>query len=251
MTIFESIIAALVQGITEFFPISSSGHVIILSDLLGLKTPDISSQIWLHFGSLLAVIYVFWKDILKLVRSERKMLFLILAGSIPVIISALFLKDVIEPFFESSKTTGYFLLLNAAWLLMGNIKLSHSKGTKHLTLWRALIIGISQVIALLPGISRSGATIGSGVLLGMNRTEAYKFSFMLFIPVVISAMIYEMSGFNGPYVASNSLSLVIGCIVTFFVSVVALKLLFSLLAKSKLYIFSIYCVIIGFITIVL
>lgn len=251
MTISESILAAIIQGITEFLPVSSSGHVTILTGLLGYKTPGITYQIYLHLGSLAAVILVFRNDIIQLFRpSGRNELRFVLIGSVPVLAAGLFFRENVGPIFGNIKLVGCFLIANGIWLLVAHLKEKSGSVARELTKPRSFLVGIAQIFALLPGISRSGATIGSALLLGIKRIDAYRFSFLLFIPVVFSALIYDLKEFS-TLINIGAGPLIAGLIATFLVSIVALKLLRFVLLKSKLYIFGIYCMLIGFLTIIL
>ena len=250
VTIIESVIFATVQGMTEFLPVSSSGHVIIFSKLLNIRTPDLYYQAFLHAGSLLAVIVVFRGDLVKLFSSEKRTAVFVLLGAIPVLVMGFFLKERIIPFFTDTGFVGYFLITNSLLLLAGSIKLHSSYKVKPLNIRRTLAVGIMQVLALFPGISRSGTTISCAALLGMDRIEAYRFSFLMFIPIGVSVLVYDLLRADNLILDNGIAPLILGFITAFLLSIVALKLLYSILTKSKLYVFSIYCFIVGILSII-
>jgi len=243
--LFEAVISAIIQGVTEFLPVSSSGHIIILSNLFNYKTPDVHFQVWLHFASLLAVIFVLRRNILELFKSGKRTIFLIVAASIPILVVGLVFGEKMAAFFDSASLAATLLMCNGVVLFLGHIGQKFSVPKSKLNIWRALVVGIAQVFAVFPGISRSGVTISSALLTGADRKEAYRFSFLLFIPVMLSVLLYDIKTLGSVLIVNGVWPSFIGGVVSFFVSVAALKVLYSVLNKSKLYIFSIYCFIAG------
>jgi undecaprenyl-diphosphatase len=247
MDIIQAIILGFVQGITEWLPISSKSHLIIVQQLFGLVQPAIFDLL-LHIGSLLVVLFVFWKDIMALIRgvfkgdkqSIKYAAFIIIA-SIPAIIIGLVFKKEIELALSNPFILGFGFLFTALILLCSKFTSVKSKSLK---LWHALVIGISQIAALFPGISRSGTTIGTGMIIGVKGDEAARFSFLMFIPLIIGATVLEFGNIG---MITNVPAMIIGVIVTMITGYFALKLLMNIIEKNKIWYFSIYCAVLGII----
>lgn len=242
MTIIQSIISGILQGITEFLPISSSGHLVILHTLFGYTEPKVLEDVLLHAGTLVAIIIFFRKDIIGLVK-DRKSVFLIVIGSIPIIIAVLIFGDFVEKCFSSIRTVGIALLITGTWLLLASlVSKSAEDNTEGLKIspLHALLIGISQAIALFPGISRSGATISTALMLKRSRDTAFRFSFLLSIPALFGAVLYKAGDITE--ISSNELTIMaLGSIIACFTGLAALWCLRKVLIKGKLYYFSLYC----------
>jgi undecaprenyl-diphosphatase len=254
MTIFQAVASGILQGLTEFFPISSSGHLVLLHTIFGLKEPQLAFDIFLHFGTLIAVVIFFWRDLvdLALLRDKRRLLLLVTA-SIPTAIMAFVFKDMIEGLFASSRMVGYALVLTGTWLLAGNA-ISNSflkRGMKRTTTFLgAIVIGIAQGVALVPGISRSGATISTAFLLGIDREEALKFSFILSLPAVLGANLLEIHEVYNGATGGESFYFLAGCVAAVAAGLLAIKTLFKFV-KTKLFtLFGIYCILMGFLVII-
>ncbi len=254
------LILGLVQGITEPIPISSSGHLVILSHLFDNKLlNDLNFEIIVNFGSLLAIIFFFRHDLkviindffsyLKTKNKQAKENFkygwLIILGTLPAALIGFFLKNIIETNLSNVKLIGASFIVTALFLYaIRNIK--GQKQDRDLTIKEALIIGLFQVIALFPGISRSGATIVGGMFNNLKRETAFKFSFMLYIPISIATMIV---GVKDLIVNQNlttlllpyTLSMILATIATYY----ALIWFKEIMKKGKLIYFSYYCLIIG------
>jgi len=235
----NEIILAIVQSATEFFPVSSSGHLALISSII--SQPNIFLFTVLNFASLLAVIIFTRKEIIKLLyfddKSKKKWIFLII-GTIPAGAFGYFFKDFIETQFNSLPFIG------CAFLITGLV-LFFTKNVKpftHLGISNSFAIGVAQMFAIFPGISRSGMTISSAKFLGLDSEEAFKFSFLLFIPVSIGAMILEIGEFY------FNTSLVVSFIITFVLSLIFLNLLHGIITKNKFWIFSFYCFVISAVT---
>jgi len=239
MNIFQAIILAITQGITEFLPVSSSGHLAILQIFWHLPEVPISFDVILHFGTLGAILTVFWQEIKKIFSSKDwQLIKLIAIGTIPAVIFGFFLQAKIEIAFSSLKFIGLSFLITALFLLLTK----SSKSQKDTISWiDALIIGIAQAAALFPGISRSGLTISAGLLRKLKPEIAYRFSFLLAIPVILGAVILQLpdliqQGGNG-YLLS-----VIGMLISFSTGIISLKILERILKKRKFFWFSIYLI---------
>lgn len=249
MTIIQAIISGLVQGLTEFLPVSSSGHLVILHRYFGFQEPQILFYICLHIGTLGAVVCLFWRDIVDIKRRKSNMGWALIIGSIPAAIIGVWLGGTFNSrLFGSVRFVGAMLLLTSLWLLLAT--LAEKKGkNKSATLNRrqALIIGISQGIALVPGISRSGATISTALIMKREGKLAVHFSFLLSIPVTLGALFYQLrSPLTVSSLSSSSIvNILIGSGIAFGVGFFALKAVLKVVLKNKLYLFSIYCFLLG------
>jgi len=248
MDIFQAIILGIVQGITEWLPISSKSHLIIIQQLFGLVQPAIFDLI-LHIGSLIVVLFVFWKDIVKLVKGvfegDKKSLkyfaYLIIA-SIPVAIIGLVFKHQIEAALSNMYILGFGFLFTAVILFLSRYPLVKSVKNAGLKFWHAMIMGLSQMATVLAGVSRSGTTISAGMISGADKEEAAKFSFLMFIPAILGATLLEFDGFSA---ITNIPALMIGTIFAMVTGYLALKLLMNIIEKGKFWYFSIYCFVLG------
>ncbi|HOP39392.1 MAG TPA: undecaprenyl-diphosphate phosphatase, partial [Candidatus Woesebacteria bacterium] len=185
MNLITAMVLGLVQGFAEFLPISSSGHLVVIGHLLGIKDSNIAFDVFLHFATLLAILIYFKKDILSIKLNEIKA---IIIGSIPATLVGLLFKDQFEALFGSVLIVSVFLIITGFLNLMTDSKLNKLNDSvvikKEVGIKEALIIGIFQAFAILPGISRSGSTVAGGVLQNIDREKAFRFSFLMVIPVV-------------------------------------------------------------------
>ena len=245
------LILGLVQGLTEFLPVSSSAHLVFAKALLGLNPPGTMLEGVLHLGTLLAVILCFRQDIaalgLGIARRERKSLrylsFLLL-GTVPVVVTGLLFREGIERAFSAVRMAGGLLLVTGVLLLAAErvLKTRERRGLSPLA---ALWIGVAQAAALLPGISRSGATVSVGVLLGLDAREAARFSFLLAIPAIAGAGLFSIIGAHGNMHERELWGIALGGMVAFLSGILAIKLLLLLLYRGKLAPFGFYCFAIG------
>lgn len=262
---FEIIILGIIQGIAEFLPISSSAHLIIFRDVFGIGSSTISSDISmafdiaLHFGTLCAIGIYFFKDFLKMLISgftkgvkekEGRMLWYIVAATIPAAIIGVLFEDVIEEFFRKQ-----FILIALALIFMGILiyfvdkKMPSNKNLDKLTLKDALLIGCSQVFALIPGFSRSGTTIAASRALKLNKEDAAKFSFYLSAPIVLGSVCLFILKDGFDLIIANAWIFVLGVLVSFVAGLVCISFLLKYLRKNDFKIFMIYRIIIGIIVI--
>lgn len=244
MTIIEAIIFGLIQGLSEFLPISSSGHLVLFSKIFNTEGNFIFFSVLLHFATLLAVLIYFYKDVLQLIKQpfskKAQMLYL---ATIPTIIIVLFLKEFVENSFSGSLLPFCFMF-TAILLIISHIL--STKKTNNLTRKGAIAMGIAQGIATFPGISRSGATICTGLILGYNRNETAKFSFLMSIPIILASMCYEVlkifeNGLGIIYVSPT----IIAFIISFATGLLSIKFMMWTVNKLKLYWFGIYLIIIS------
>ena len=248
MTITEAVISGIVQGLTEFLPVSSSGHLVFVHEYFGFTGSSIFFDICLHVATLMAVILYFRKDIISLFVEKRKGYLLYIAiGSIPAIAAALLFEDRIAGFFTSPVKVAGMLVVTAFILMAGQLCLWNStRSRKPVTWYSSLGVGIAQAFALLPGISRSGITISAALVGGIKADEAFRFSFLLSIPVIAGAAVYKLLFSDAMQVVTGNLPVYVAGMVTAFIAgILSLRLLWWIISKKRLYIFAIYCFVLG------
>ena len=254
MNWIEAIILGLIQGLTEFLPVSSSGHLVIGQVLLGLNMEDsLTFTVIVHGATVLSTIVVFFSEIVSLIRGglkfeyndSTKYILKIFLSMIPVLIVGLLFKDKVEALFDGNlRFIGFMLLITA--LLLAVSSLVKTKSSKRIPYLDAFFIGLAQAIAVIPGISRSGATIATGILLGNNREEVARFSFLMVLVPIIGANLLDILKYEststsgiGPWI------LLIGFLTAFISGLIACKWMINIVKKGKLYYFAIYCAVIG------
>lgn len=258
MSWIEAFILGLVQGLTEFLPVSSSGHLEIGKAILQIEARDnLTFSIVVHGATVLSILVIFYKDLrdllIKAFRFEynesTSYLLKILLSMVPVGIVGIFFKDQVEAMFTSNLLlVGSMLLVTAALLIITNFVPS---GSRKITYLDALIIGIAQAIAVLPGISRSGATISTALMRGNNRDEAARFSFLMVILPILAANFLDLKDLDPSAGGSVGwVPLLVGFIAAFISGLIACKWMLSIVRKGKLLYFGIYCLVIGCIAIV-
>ena len=260
MTWIEALILGVIQGLTEFLPVSSSGHLEIGSVLLGTTSGDnLLFAVIVHAATALSTIIVFRKDILDILKGlfelkwneSWKFASLILISMIPVGIAGVFFEDEISGFFIGNLIlVGSMLLFTSLLLFFTYFK---SDGVKEVSFSEAIIMGLAQTIAILPGISRSGATIATGLLIGVDKEKATRFSFLMVLPPILGASLLKTKDyFEAP--ASHEglaiLPMVIGFIGALISGYIACKWMTNIVKKGKLYYFAIYCLAVGLIAII-
>lgn len=258
MDIIDSIILGIIQGLTEFLPVSSSGHLEIGKAILGDNSVPEESLLFtvvLHFATALSTMVVFRKDILHLIKGALKFkwnddlqfISKIAVSMIPAVIVGLFFEEQLEALFGSNiLLVGCMLIVTAVLLFLAD----KAKDTdKKVSFKNAFVIGISQAIAMLPGISRSGATISTSVLLGNDKTKAARFSFLMVVPLIFGKIAKDVLSGDLTYDSGNFTSLSIGFVAAFIAGLFACTWMISLVKKSKLSYFAIYCTIVGIIAI--
>lgn len=250
MTVLESIILGVIQGITEFIPISSSAHLVISTRLFGLTDPasNLAFIVFLHLASTLTIIIVFLPELLEALTKPR-LIGLVIIGTIPAAMVGLLLEDTLTAVFSGLWLVGLALMVNAFILTLAD--LTNSRQARRLNLREAILIGLAQAVAIIPGISRSGITISTGLMSGLPRKEAINFSFFLAIPVILGAALWKLKDFGKFTTSFEPISILAGSITCFIVSFIALKLLIRVVLKGKLYYFGIYCLLLGLTAIVL
>lgn len=260
MVLWKSIVLGIVQGLTEFLPVSSSGHLVVFSGLLKIDlnaNAALAFDVALHFGSLIALVIFFWGDIVGLFRGflatfrssrtaeetlKRNMFWLIVAAIIPSGIIGVLFNAAIAKAFSSLYVVATMFLVTAALLFLQHFA-STARTIREVGWKDALAIGIGQVFALLPGLSRSGTTMSVGVYRGLKQEDAAHFSFLMAIPTIAGAAIFALKDFLKAGMSTNSLADIgIGVVVSALTSLVAIGLLLKVARKGKMQWFALYCV---------
>ncbi len=247
---FKILFLAIVQGIAEFLPISSSGHLVMLGQALGGLSEEPTLEIILHAGTLGSILVVFWRRILNLLSSDVRVIALLVVGTVPAVIVGLTIKYQFEAVMRSPLLASCMLLLTGAMLiLLGRLK-PRDGSYQQMTLWASLLVGCFQAFAILPGISRSGSTILGGRLLGLNKDDSVTFSFLLAIPAILGATVLTLKDLWEDYSAGvpigfSASELVAGAAVSFVVGIFALKWLIGWSRQDRLHWFAWWCIPVG------
>lgn len=260
MGTLDAILLGLLQGLTEFLPVSSSGHLVILGSILGVDMDNTTFAILVHAATVLATITVFWGEIMRLLRgglkfqpnAESRYLLKIIISMIPVLIVGLFFKDKVEALFGNGvRFVGCMLFVTAALLLLTHF--IKPKRQRPVTARDAFIIGVAQAVAVIPGISRSGSTIATGMMLGDDRTQLAKFSFlMVLVPILGEAFLELLKGDFSPATSGIPvLALVAGFLSAYVAGLFACKVMIRIVSRGKLYWFALYCAVAGSVAVIL
>ena len=266
MTWFQALLLGLVQGLTEFLPVSSSGHLAIGREILGVEASgDLVFEVVVHAATVLATIVVFRKEIWKLLcglfkfryNDETDYILKIGLSMIPVLFVGLFLKDKVEALFSSLLVVGLALLVTALLLYLSDRlsparrqALSEAPGARNGISWlQALIIGIGQAFAVIPGLSRSGTTISTGLLCGVKRESVAQFSFLMVLIPILGEAFLDLVGGDMAASTIGALPLAIGFLAAFVSGLFACKVMIALVKKAKLKWFALYCAIVGLLVI--
>lgn len=259
MSTLQAFVLGAVQGLTEFIPVSSSGHLVLVPEALGWGEPGLSFDVMLHTGSLIALLIYFSGDLLDLVRGfaagdagSRRMVWLLAIGTVPAGLAGVLFGAFFEEQFTDEKAAALQLLLTAAILVAAEQALRfHEKRTartgeslrelRDLRIPDAIAVGVAQALAILPGISRSGSTIGTGLALSMERDDAARFAFLLAIPALIGATILEVPELRGSSLGFGAAAA--GTIASLVTSYAAIWGLIRYLKTNTLYPFAVYCVV--------
>ena len=253
MSIFESIILAVIEGITEFLPVSSTGHMIIGSSIMGIADDPFTKMftVAIQFGAILSVVVLYWKRFFQ----SWDFYFKILLAFIPAVVFGLLLKDTIDALLERVDVVGYALLAGGIFFLyIDRIFKTEKLVDQEVTYPRAFKIGFFQVIAMVPGVSRSAATIIGGLSQKLNKKTAAEFSFFLAVPTMFAATVLSMFNFyrdGGSFGQDEITVLIIGNIVAFLVAMAAIKSFISFLTRHGFRIFGYYRIIVGVVILIL
>ena len=265
MTLFQAIILGIVQGLTEFIPVSSSGHLVLVPHFLGWHFSQEQAFVFdvlVQWGTLLAVLVYFRKDLKAIARSfiqgiamrtpfaepDSRMGWYLILATIPAVVAGLSCKDLIEHAFASPKMTGIFLLGTAALLLVAEKVGRHNRTIRQITWQDSVWIGFSQILALLPGISRSGATIAGGMTRHLERSAAARFSFLMSVPVMLGAGLLAFRDLaEMPAASEFIIPLLAGFLAALFSGYFAIRWLIGYLSKHSLTVFAVYCTLLALI----
>ncbi len=257
MSLFEAIFLGFVQGATEFLPVSSSGHLVLVPYLFNLPEPGLSMISIVHLGTLLAVLIYFRQDIWRIVAAvltglvekrpfataESRLGWFIVLGSVPAAVAGLLLESFFEQVFGTPAAAASFLLVTAVFMVWGERMLTSKKEMAAMTWVDALIIGIFQMFALFPGISRSGSTITAGLIRGLNRETAARFSFLLGIPAILGAGLLSVIDLvQAGNLASQWPAMAAGFVTAAVTGYACIHFLLTWLKKRSLYLFVAYVV---------
>ncbi len=266
---FEALILGIIQGLTEYLPISSSGHLVIAQNLFGLTNPDdiLTFTVLLHVATVLSTVVILWHEIVWIFKDifsrqswrsynglndGTRYAINIIISMIPVGIVGLLFKDKVEAFFgEGLLVVGICLLVTAALLAFAFF--AKPRQRENISPIHAFVIGIAQAIAVLPGLSRSGSTIATGLLLGDRKEKLAQFSFLMVIPPILGeALLDTMKIFKGEALSTSipTVSMIIGFVAAFIFGCIACKWMINIVKKGKLIYFAIYCAIVGALAII-
>ena len=261
MDIIQTIILAIIQGLTEFLPISSSAHLILVSDLLDWSDQGIAFDVALHLGTLLAVLYYFKAEISDMVKAKHftsmdnainSQLGIIVISTLPIVLVGGLFNDFVTENLRTSMVIALASIFFGIILYLADTNQQQRSQVVNLSLKLGLIIGLFQVLALIPGTSRSGITIAAGLFLGLSRVEASRFSFLLAIPVIIAASVlqsYEL--FTNDQININYMNFILGIAISSFVAFLTIQWFLELVSRIGMLPFVIYRVLLGLIIILI
>ncbi len=240
MNIFQAVVLGIIQGITEFLPVSSSGHLVLFQKLFRIQEPTMFFDVVLHIGTLIPVFIIFWDKIFALIKKPfQKYSYLIIAATLPAVIVALLFGDQIENLFDSGKFLAPAFIFTGIILLYAD-KAANKKNDENISFGDSLAIGFMQAVAIIPGVSRSGSTISASLACGLNKNSAAKFSFILSIPAIIGAAVLQLKNVIANQNFSFSAPIIFGFIAAIFSGYLSIKFMLKLINESKLKFFSYY-----------
>lgn len=265
MTLFEAIVLGVLQGLTEFLPVSSSGHLVLMQHFLGIKESQVFFDVMLHFGTLGAVIIVYHQLIGSLVQTgfsalfqadfykhprvtisntpHLRLIWLLLLGSIPTGLIAVLFKDSLEAIFGKPMVVAAMLVVTGLILQLSRFGQKQVETETPISAWHTPLIGIAQGLAITPGISRSGSTISIALLLGLSPQVAAQYSFLLSIPAILGAVVLKLKDVGEITIAPTVI--IAGTLTSFIVGYIALRALLAILNRGRFSIFSYYCFALG------
>jgi undecaprenyl-diphosphatase len=249
----------LLQGITEFLPVSSSGHLVLVPALLGWEIPGLTFDTVMHLGTLVAVIAYFWRDLWALLRAgleslwrrritsvEARLAWLLVVSAIPAALLGFFLEDIFSQWFASPRAVAGFLFVTAALLLLGDRLGRRTRGLGQMGWGTAMAMGLAQGLAIAPGLSRSGSTIAAGLFCGLKRDDAARFSFLMGVPIIAGAaglqLLKAASAAGGKL---DILPLAVGLVAAMGSGYLTIRCFLRYLRTRRLWPFALYCVVLG------
>jgi undecaprenyl-diphosphatase len=267
MTITQAIILGVVQGATEFLPVSSSGHLVIIPYFLGFPNAPVIFDAMVHVATLFAVLIFFRKEFTDIIRSfmpdssakksdetefNRKLGIMLAVGTIPAAVIGFLFEEFFTEFFSEPYYVGFFLLVTGTFLILIERISEKLNDIDSLNINKSLIIGCAQAVAILPGVSRSGSTIAAGMLVGLTRESATRFSFLLSAPIVAGAGAFSIKKafFDETWAEMNVMTILVGSFFAFVVAYLSIKFLINFVKKHPLNVFAYYCYAVGAVVIV-
>lgn len=255
MTLFEAALLGIVQGLTEFLPVSSSGHLVIGRHLLGAESVDsLAFDVALHCGTMVAVLVYFRADIARLARApfmagqdygaDRRELGMLILASVPIAATGLLFSDLLAPAFQSPLVAGYGLLTTAALLASARFVPGTTGPARRLGPREAIVVGLFQALAIMPGVSRAGATIVAGLWVGLERGAAARFAFLLALPAIAGATLLNLGGISG-LASSLAPTLVTGVLLAALSGLLAISVMMRAVQGGRLLPFALYCLALG------
>ena len=255
----QAIILGLVQGLTEFLPVSSSGHLAIGKALLGVEpSGDLVFEVTVHAATVLATIVVFRKEIWKLLcglfkfkyNDETDYIAKLCVSMVPVFVVGVFLKDAVESAFSSMLVVGLALIVTAMLLTFSDWKARHDRvepvmARNGISFWQALVVGLGQAFAVIPGLSRSGTTIGTGLICGVKRSAMAQFSFLMVLVPILGEAFLDVVGGDMAASSTGFLPLALGFLAAFASGLFACRVMIALVRKAQLKWFGLYCALVG------
>jgi undecaprenyl-diphosphatase len=270
LTMLKAVLLGAIQGATEFLPVSSSGHLVIAQDLLGVRIENgglLAFDVCLHFGTLVAVVAYFWRDFWAMaaslfrggaggdpsagmdVRGSRRLLLMLLVGTVPAAIAGPILNDLFERLVSNAASAAAMLLVTG-FILWGT-RYARDRGivAGGMKAWQAVAIGVAQAVAIVPGISRSGSTIAGGLYLGVEKGFAARFAFLLSVPAIAGATVFklrDLSGFTADMIAATAVGTAVAAVVGF----ACIRWLMGVVRRGRLSWFAPYCWAVGMATLI-
>lgn len=258
MSFLDALLLGLIQGLTEFLPVSSSGHLVLLGRLLGVADDGLTFEIWLHLATLVAVAAALRREIAMILRSlhpgargdsaarGRRLAVGVIVGTIPAVFVGLFLRDPVEAAFASIRIVGIDLIVTAVILWLSR---RFRRGTNPLTPVRAWWVGVGQALAILPGISRAGTTLAAGLAMGLPGVEAARFSFILSMPAILGAVVLDLPGLAG-LGSTDPAALAAGFVTAAASGYGAVRIVWRVMERGRLALFAPYCALLGIVVLV-
>ncbi|MDR3085965.1 MAG: undecaprenyl-diphosphate phosphatase [Christensenellaceae bacterium] len=245
MAIWQAILLGLVQGLTEFLPVSSSGHLVLLQRVFQVEEPGLLLDTLLHVGSLSAVLFVFWRDVWAMLkRPFSKPVYRLVVATIPAVIAALLFGDFFDYAYSGALLGFGFLLTSIVLFLSGN-KQGRGKAPSYAS---SIVMGLFQAAAILPGLSRSGSTISGGLFMGLDREEAARFSFLMSIPAILGSVVFQTLDLSKGSGAAPSIPfwpVFLGAVAAALSSVFAIRVMLRILRRANLRGFALYTLVLG------
>jgi undecaprenyl-diphosphatase len=261
VSVIEAIVLGIVQGLTEFIPVSSSGHLVVMHDLFEAPTGSLTFDVALHIGTLLALILLFYKDLLRLARglvkrtTEARLAKMLILATAPAAIAGFYLQSAAETTFRSSRLVAINLMVFGVVMLLAEryaLRSPRRTSLEKVTPQQALLMGMAQAFAIIPGVSRSGSTITSGLFGGLDRVSATRFSFLLAIPITCGAILKVLLNESAISAVDNQTGVFVAGICAAFVSgLLAIRFLLAYVAKHSLAVFAYYRIFMGLLILLL